>query len=491
MADSGGDGSEHDREGEETVHRGKHDIHVDDTEVVDEEDGTDEYKEDVRTTFVMRGPTTITELEARIIQGREHEFVVNMTNVRAPTSSFTNMRILDEEHATKIYARLLTKQSVSSLTLKPVSYYDENLEELVNFNVTGGRDQFFEVLRNWPEGSSDEEKQKNMMNSIVWEPCDGQHIVHACKVNAEEAFASGDITEDEMNNIFRERLAIPVVYNNPRMYIEMSKRQNDFYRPNRKATHAAPWQTLIKIQNLWNEYKRPQPRDEIDIEKRADMLICMAAVLNVKLDGHKSLNITNVSSKLYDWITHAYREDEEAFDDLIQLGQDVDARLLHQDPRKESAWKSFLQTKKRTEKRKEPKKVLMTINWLRPLRGLQDKDFKEIVRMALYDHTGKRQRLYFHDVDKAHPRKNTLEYVSMHLRQRYAMRNALRWLEIEGRTTGYKKMDAFMQINVERFGDHDTLVALGQLATKSFINHWASPLYVHVSTLKKYVREIP
>ena len=27
--------------------------------------------------------------------------------------------------------------------------------------------------------------------------------------------------------------------------------------------------------------------------------------------------------------------------------------------------------------------------------------------------------------------------------------------------------------------------------TKSFINHWASPLYVHVSALKKYVKEIP
>ena len=110
--------------------------------------------------------------------------------------------------------------------------------------------------------------------------------------------------------------------------------------------------------------------------------------------------------------------------------------------------------------------------------------------MALYDHTKKRQRLYFHDVDKVNPRKNTLEYVSMRLRQRYAVRNALRWLEIEGRTTGYKKMDTFMEVNVERFGDHDTLVGLGQLATKSFINHWASPLYVHVSALKKYVKEI-
>ena len=110
------------------------------------------------------------------------------------------------------------------LILRPVSYYDVNLEEVVNFNVQGGQDQFFEVLRNWLESSSDEENQKSMMNSIIWEPCNGQHIVHACKVLAEEAFASGDITEEEMNTIFRERFAIPVVYNNPQLYIEMSKR---------------------------------------------------------------------------------------------------------------------------------------------------------------------------------------------------------------------------------------------------------------------------
>ena len=120
----------------------------------------------------------------------------------------------------------------------------------MDFKVRGGRDQFYEVLQNWPEGSSDEEKLNNMMNSIIWEPCDGQHIVHACKVLVEEAFLSGNITEEEMNSIFRERFAIPMVYNNHGLYIEMSKRQNDFHTPNRKATHAVAWQTLIKIQNL-------------------------------------------------------------------------------------------------------------------------------------------------------------------------------------------------------------------------------------------------
>ena len=215
MAESGGDVSEHDRKGEETVKRGEHDIHVDDIEVVVEEDGTHEEKEDRAAKFWMRGPTPVIELEVGIIQGREHEFVVNMTNVRAPTFSFTNMQILHEEHATEIYARLLTKRSVLSLTFRLVSYYDVHLGEVVDFNIRGGRDQFFEVLQNWPKGSTHEEKLESMMNSIIWEPCDRQYIVHACKVLAEEVIASGDIIEKEMNSIFRERFAIPVVYNNP------------------------------------------------------------------------------------------------------------------------------------------------------------------------------------------------------------------------------------------------------------------------------------
>ena len=104
MVDSGGDVSEHNREREETVQRGEHDIHADDTEVVVEDNATDEEKEDRSAKFQMRGPTLVIELEAGIIQGREHEFVVKMTNVRAATSSFTNIRILDEEHASEIYA---------------------------------------------------------------------------------------------------------------------------------------------------------------------------------------------------------------------------------------------------------------------------------------------------------------------------------------------------------------------------------------------------
>ena len=275
------------------------------------------------------------------------------------------------------------------------------------------------------------------------------------------------------------------------MYIEMSKRQNDFHRPNRKDTHAVAWQTLIKLRTLWNAYGRPKPKEVRDVEKQGDMLMCMVVVLNLKLDAQKNLNITKLSSKLNDWISHACKEDDEAFEDLIRIEQEMDAHILHQDLAKEVAWNKFMMKKKENEKAKEPRHVPMTINWLRPFRGLQEEDFKELVHMALYDHKKKRQRLYFHDVDKPYPERHTIEYVSVRLRQRYVVRTTLQWLQIEGSSAIYKKMEDFVKIDVTRFGDHDTLVALGQLGTRSFISHWSSQLYVSVTALKKYAHEIP
>ena len=122
--------------------RREHDIYEDDTKFLVDEDETDEEKEDETRKFWMHGPTLVHKLEAGIIQGWQSEFVVNMTNVKAPTLSFTNMRILDKKHATQIYERLLTRQSVSTLTLRPMSYYDGHLGELLDFNIRGGRDQF-------------------------------------------------------------------------------------------------------------------------------------------------------------------------------------------------------------------------------------------------------------------------------------------------------------------------------------------------------------
>ena len=83
------------------------------------------------------------------------------------------------------------------------------------------------------------------------------------------------------------------------------------------------------------------------------MFICMAIVLYLKLDAQKNLNITKELSKLNDWITYACREDDEVFEDLIYIGQEVDTHILHQDPSKEVAWNKFMMKKKENDKAKE------------------------------------------------------------------------------------------------------------------------------------------
>lgn len=68
--------------------------------------------------------------------------------------------------------------------------------------------------------------------------------------------------------------------------------------------------------------------------RRGNMLMYIARVLNQKLEGEKNLTIIKVSTKLYNWISHACKVDDEAFDCIIRIGKEVDNRILHLDPAK-------------------------------------------------------------------------------------------------------------------------------------------------------------
>ena len=184
-------------------------------------------------------------------------------------------------------------------------------------------------------------------------------------------------------------------------------------------------------------------------------------------------------------------DDDEAFDCVIRIGKEVDDHISHLDSTRTKTWRKYVRAKEDNFDVKEPKIAHKIINWLMPLQGILDGDYKQVVQMTLYDERRQDQRLYFNDIDKQFPESKTLEFVSLRLRQRYAVKDALRWLRMEGNIASYKNMSDFLQIDVLKFGKHDTLVALEQLDTKNLISHEASPLYIYVSALKKYVEEIP
>ena len=72
-----------------------------------EEDISREKDEDGGKKYKMCGPTLVTNLEASIICGREHQFLVDMIQVSKAKSPLMNIRILDKGHEQEIYASLL------------------------------------------------------------------------------------------------------------------------------------------------------------------------------------------------------------------------------------------------------------------------------------------------------------------------------------------------------------------------------------------------
>ena len=102
---------------EEVPSAAHHDIHEDDLDFIPEEDMSGKEEEAGGAKTKICAPTTVTELEAGIICGRQQEFLVDLANVSEPKSPLTNMRILDRGHAQEIYDRLLKRISVSTLTL--------------------------------------------------------------------------------------------------------------------------------------------------------------------------------------------------------------------------------------------------------------------------------------------------------------------------------------------------------------------------------------
>ena len=195
-------------EDEEVSSGAHHDIYEDDLDFIPEEDMSVEEEEDGGAKTKICAPTLVTELEIGIICSRQQEFLMDLAHVSELKSPLTNMRILDRGHAQEIYDRLLKRISISALTLQPMSYYDAESQSHINFNVMGGQDHFEKVWKTWPKGATNDEKMENMMKTITWEPCDGQHIVYACKVLGGQVFAASAITEEEFNNIFKHICAI-------------------------------------------------------------------------------------------------------------------------------------------------------------------------------------------------------------------------------------------------------------------------------------------
>ena len=99
-----------------------------------------------------------------------------------------------------------------------------------------------------------------------------------------------------------------------------------------------------------------------------------------------------MTDKLANWSAHVCREDDDPFNNILNIGKDFDEGFLHVDVEKKRQWKKYEE-----EKRINPD---------------ADEDYKELARLGVYDHVSNQQRVYFANVNKPNPRLGTLEFIS-------------------------------------------------------------------------------
>ena len=78
------------------------------------------------------------------------------------------------------------------------------------------------------------------LKNILWDTVDGQHIAYACKVLAKDGVKKRKLDIENMKSIFTKRPALVVVYDDLALYLEASKKQNNFFKLDQKK-HARLW----------------------------------------------------------------------------------------------------------------------------------------------------------------------------------------------------------------------------------------------------------
>ena len=71
---------------------------------------------------------------------------------------------------------------------------------------------------------------EDFLKNIVWDTVDSQHIAYACKVLAKDAVKKRKLDTESMKLIFTTQPALVVVYDDPALYLEASKKQNNFFK---------------------------------------------------------------------------------------------------------------------------------------------------------------------------------------------------------------------------------------------------------------------
>ena len=380
------------------------------------------------------------EYKAGYIWGYDTMFNVSIDSIRKVENAETNHRVLMEWRVNDMYKRLKGSEAkgVSAVTLRPIAYrYDsvndegETVLEEVPFSREGAAREFeiafLKHCQTDPSLSNEELRTRWLENNIMWEPVDGQHIIGACK-RAKEENTEGNMSNEEFHAHFERRKAKFVVYDNPQYYIEASVRING--REFDRTFFCTYYENLIKLRDIWKACGRPSTAARAEDVRRAKALTMAASALHWSQDLPQHMSLGSLSKKMIDYTRHAWNEDEESYEALLQVCRDYEEGKLFFNKNVEDRWKKMAKKKNLdVVVDTNPKKKRMEKTWFRPLSRVSKENYLRVVkRMAAKEVVnGKRgsQEYYFNNASAAKPSKGTVAYAVDRLQRKDAVRNQI------------------------------------------------------------------
>ena len=148
-----------------------------------------------------------------------------------------------------------------------------------------------------------------------------------------------------------------------------------------------------------------------------------------------SLATFNISTR--DWLPHVTHEETEDLDAILKVCEDYEEERTFYSEAEANRWAEYRERILTAPNTKKPTRRQMTISWLRPLKGLSSGDYQLLCSRAALGRGATRQQVYFHGYGRAQPHMMTLQDNAQRLKQRYAVRNALRYLNIKSNITAW------------------------------------------------------
>ena len=456
------------------------------------------------TQRARRAPPRVTEvtlptevdLEEGYVYGRNFRWSVSIMHVRQPIGPLTNQRILNVLNAQDVYTLLCSAahEDVSCLTLRPIEYRPPGEGSPVKFGGVGGRQAFILEVTAWATREAIDpgrlpSEVHRFFTHVLWEPVDGQHILWACQHIARDEHEKGTLWDELYERFFRRPTTV-LVYDDPRFFVSESRRTN---------VHHCSWQqyttvakNLTKMRELWEFYGQPGTGVG-DATRRAAFLSCVSAMVHspvVPTSG--SVKVTKLIQAFRDYLPHVQHTSQDDWEAVIRVCTDYDQAHTHYIVERYKEVEGILCKGNRHSHHEEALATTFFHILVEAAHFARNHSYRALC-MQISKPEGDRaqQQTWFAGTKNTESTFKTVAYKAEKVRKGYAVRNALRWLEVRANPTAILWMDFKRMFIGKPLMDATTInFFVDQVGTK-FLKLWATPLARSVPKMAHVEHLIP